>query len=164
VPGQSDTALGDWYVNRIVFERQPLLLLLSSTSLLPVVTPARVVRALPGRLGAIVAARLRRAGVEPEVITAELRATHPVIVAPTVDRSVLGIMVDFAKAVPYYVGDVRTEQGLARLEDWLAETPCHAALTRDRVVVPNRKAPELLRAAWMRKSQLRTSSAHGVVH
>jgi len=30
-----DTALGDWYVNRLVVGRQPLLLLVSSTSLLP---------------------------------------------------------------------------------------------------------------------------------
>jgi hypothetical protein len=34
VPVCSDTALGDWYVNRIVVDRQPLLLLVSSTSLL----------------------------------------------------------------------------------------------------------------------------------
>ena len=99
VSTKSDTSLGDWYANRIVVERQPLLLLVSSTSLLPVVTPARDVRALPGRLGAIVAARLRRAALEPEVIEAELHFTHPVVVAPTVDRSVLGIMVEFLSLI-----------------------------------------------------------------
>jgi hypothetical protein len=36
------------------------------------------------------------------------------------------------------------------LEDWLAETPCHAASVNDRVVFPDRKAPELLRATWLR--------------
>jgi hypothetical protein len=41
VPVRSDTALGDWYVNRIVVDRQPLLLLVSSTSLLPMIVPAR---------------------------------------------------------------------------------------------------------------------------
>jgi uncharacterized protein DUF6933 len=35
VPTCSDTALGDWHVNRIVVDRRPLLLLVRSTSLLP---------------------------------------------------------------------------------------------------------------------------------
>lgn len=37
----SDTALGDWYVNRIVIDRRPLLLCVSSKSLLSVIAPAR---------------------------------------------------------------------------------------------------------------------------
>ena len=90
---------------------------------------------------------------------------HPVIVAPTVDRSVLGIMVDFAKAVPYYPGNLRTEQGLAGLEDWLAQTPCHAGSVADRVVFPDRKAPELLRATWLAHTPPQpTSGATVVVH
>jgi hypothetical protein len=44
IPGASDTALGDWYVNRIVIARQPLLLLVSEKSLLSVLTPARDVK------------------------------------------------------------------------------------------------------------------------
>lgn len=152
------TALGDWYVNRLVVERQPLLLLVSSTSLLPVVVPARDVRSLPHRLGAVVASRLRRFDIEPNVIDAEVRAMQPVVVAPTVHRSVLGIMVDFAKAVPYYSGDLRTDEGLGGLEDWLAQTPCHAALADDRVVFPNRRAPDLLRATWLANKPLQPTS------
>lgn len=123
---RSDTALGDWYVNRMV-DRQPLLLLVSSTSLLPIVTPARDVQSLPERLGSIVGCRLRRFAIESGTIEAELQAMHPMIVAPTVDRSVLGIMVEFAKAVPYCSEDLRADQ----------------------VVVPNRRAPDLLRARWL---------------
>ena len=149
VSTQSDTALGDWYVNRIVVARQPLLLLVSSTSLLPLVMPARDVRSLPDRLAAVVAFRLRRFDVEPQAIEAELQAMHPVLVAPTVDRSVLGTMVDFAKSVSYYSGDLRTDRGLVGLEDWLAETPCRAGLTYDRVVFPDGKAPDLLRTTWL---------------
>ena len=74
---------------------------------------------------------------------------RPVAVAPTVDRSVLGTMVDFAKLVPYWSGGLRTDEGLIALEQWLARTPCHAALPADRVVFPNVKAPELLRAKWL---------------
>jgi hypothetical protein len=150
VSTQSDTALGDWYVNRIVVDRQPLLLIVSSASLLPMLLPARDVRSLPDRLGALVESRLRRCGVEAPAIFGEQRAMHPVAVAPTVDRSVLGIMVDFAKAVPWYLESGRwTGEALAVVEDRLAETPCHAVLSSDRVVFPNRKAPELLRAKWL---------------
>src|SRR3972149_6891191 len=35
---ESDTALGDWYVNRLIVDRQPLLLLVSARSLLAIVT------------------------------------------------------------------------------------------------------------------------------
>ena len=35
--GRSDRALGDWYINRVVVARQPLLLLVRSTSLRPMV-------------------------------------------------------------------------------------------------------------------------------
>src|SRR5262245_57187017 len=163
VSTRSDTALGDWYVNRIVVARLPLLLLVSSTSLLPIVVPARDVRSLPDRLGTLVVARLRRLGTEPETIEAELQAMHPVKVAPTVDRSVLGIMVDFAKAIPHYSGDLRTDRGLFILEDWLAQTPCHAALTDDQVVFPNSKAPDLLRARWLANPPLHPPSGGKVV-
>ena len=166
VSAQSDTALGDWYVNRVVVDRQPLLLLVSSTSLLSLVLPARDVRSLPRRLGALVASRLQRLGIGFDTIEAEVQAMHPVAVAPTVDRSVLGIAVDFAKAIPYYfVSTYRGAPGLAGLEDWLAETPCHAALSHERVVFPNRKAPELLLAKWLANRPLQpTSGASQVVH
>lgn len=163
VSAQSDTALGDWYVNRIVFERQPLLLLVSSKSLLAVVLPARDVRGLPDRLKAVVASRLQRLGLESAVVEAELRAMHPVIVASTADRSVLGIMVDFAKCARYYLGKDRTELGFVDLEDYLAETPCYAG-SADRVVFPKSKAPNLLREKWLAKrSQQPTSGDEPVV-
>ena len=77
VPSCSDTALDDWYVNRIVVDRQPLLLLVSSIALLPMLLPARDVRGLPARLGALVAARLRRCGIDAHTIDAEQQAMRP---------------------------------------------------------------------------------------
>ena len=124
VPFTSDTALGDWYVNRIVVHRQPLLLFVSSTSLLPMLCPARDVRGLPDRLGALVRARLKRCGIDDQTIDAETRAMNSVVVGPTVDRSVLGIMVEFARVVPYYVEPGQWDETTLRLvEDRLAETP-----------------------------------------
>lgn len=71
-PGASDAALGDWYVNRIVIARQPLLLLVSEKSLLSVLSPARDVKGLPKRLPETVAARLRRLGIDETVVAAEM--------------------------------------------------------------------------------------------
>jgi len=150
VPSGSDTALGDWYVNRLVVHRQPLLLLVSSTSLLPMLAPARDVRGLPDRLAALVESRLKRCGVGDRAIAAEREAIAPVLIAPTVDRSVLGIMVDFAKAIPYQLRPgLWDEATLHSVEERLAETPCHAGRAFDRVIFPERKAPDLLRAKWL---------------
>lgn len=70
-------------------------------------------------------------------------------VAPTNDRSVVGIMVDFAKGVPFYL-DPGTwdETSLPFVEARLAETPGHAGRRFDGVVFPEQKAPELLLARW----------------
>jgi hypothetical protein len=149
LPDSSDTALGDWYVNRIVVNRQPLLLLVSSKALLPLVVLARDVRGLPSRLAGLVATRLGRLGASEAAIEAETLAMSPVVVSPTLDRSVLGIMVDFAKSVPYHLENVQIgERTLQLVEDRLAETPCHASRSFEQVVFPDRKAPELLRAKW----------------
>jgi hypothetical protein len=69
---RSDGALGDWYVNRFVVDRRPLLMIVSSASLLAAVEPARDIRTLPERLGAIVADRLYWLGVDQKVIDAEV--------------------------------------------------------------------------------------------
>lgn len=149
VPATSDTALGDWYVNRLVVDRQPLLILVSSTSLLPLLVPARDVQGLPGRLPALVRLRLFRLGIDAATIDAEIRAMSPVTVAPTADRSVVGTMVDFAFAVPYHLdAGAWDEKTLPATEDWLAQTPCRASKRDDRVIFPDRKAPVLLYAKW----------------
>ena len=145
----STTALGDWYVNRIVVDRQPLLLLVSSTSLLSVITPARDVKGLPRRLAAIVEERLRRIGIDQNTLALEVDATSVVTVAKTVDRSVTGQMVDFAKAIPYYLPQSGWSEGeLKAVEDRLAETPCRASGPRQGVIFPGEVAFGLLKSAW----------------
>jgi len=146
-PASSNTALGDWYVNRLIVDRRPLLLFVSSTSLLSLVVPARDVRGLPNRLADLVDARLERLGIAPRTIELETRAMSPVTIGPTVDRSVLGIMVDFAKSLPYYLEPGQWDDtALRTAEDKLAETPCYAGRSFAETVFPDKKAPELLRA------------------
>ena len=83
----------------------------------------------------------------------------PVAIAPTIDRSVLGIMVDFAKAVPYYLEPGQWNiDTLNLVEARLAETPCHAARCGDRVVFPDKKAPDLLRSKWLANKPLQPTS------
>jgi hypothetical protein len=73
----------------------------------------------------------------------------PVVTAPTTDRSTLGIMVDFAKSIPYHLDpNGWDETTLPFVESRLAETPCHAGRRHEEVVFPNRDAPALLSARW----------------
>ncbi len=74
---------------------------------------------------------------------------RPVVTAPTCDRSVLGILVDFARSVPYHLqGDGPDENKLAYVEDRLAGTPCHASRRFDEVVFPELVAAKLLADRW----------------
>lgn len=143
-----DTALGAWYVNRFVVDRQPLLLIISATSLLPILTPARDVRRLPDRLPAIVEQRLQRIDIDPALIDAEIRAMSPVLVGPTKDRSVLGILKDFGQALAYYLPPGWGESELRRAERKLARTPCFSSRREADTVWPDRKAPELIWRHW----------------
>ena len=75
---------------------------------------------------------------------------RPVSVARTLDRSVLGTMVDFAKAVPAYLPIGRWDADmLGDVEGRLGETPCRASGRSDAVIFPDRAAPELLANRWV---------------
>ncbi|MEP7347123.1 MAG: hypothetical protein ABI877_17770 [Gemmatimonadaceae bacterium] len=144
-----DTALGDWYINRLVVDRRPLLLLVSARSLLPILLPARDVGTLPARLGTIVAQRLRRLGIERSLIEAEVAAMAPVHVAKTADRAVVGIMVDFAFAAAHHlpIGGW-DETTLPFIEAKLAETPCYSSRPFAETVFPDDATPKLLKDRW----------------
>lgn len=144
-----DTGLGDWYVNRLVVDRKPLLLLVSSLSLLAILKPARNIRALPHYLPDLVSGRLHRLGVDPHMINAEVAAMDPVTVGRTTDRSVVGIMVDFAKMIPHLLPPGRWDEGwLPMAEGQLEKNPCHAGRRFEDVIFPDQKTVELLVAKW----------------
>lgn len=148
-PGESGTALGDWYVNRIAIDRQPMLLLVSANSLLPILTPARDVRGIPGRLSELVDARLRCLGVDERLVAAEGSAMGEVVVAKTASRSVLGTLNDFAKLISYYQSRYTGEpSSLEAVEARLAETPCRVTGKVGDSFCPGRKARGLLERKW----------------
>lgn len=148
-PPAPDNALGDWYVNRVVVDRKPLLLLISSRALLPILLPAREVSRLPSRLGQVVAQRLRRLGMEGLLIDAEVRAMGQVHVSRTSDRAVVGIMVDFAKMLPYHLDQGRWDEStLPFVEAQLAQNPCFSSRPGDQTVFPEPAAHTLITARW----------------
>ena len=146
---ESDTALGDWYANRFVVDRRPLLLLVSARSLLPILLPARDLRSLPTRLPELVAQRLRRFGTDRSLIDAEVSAMKPVHVAKTASRSVLGIMVDFAFAVPFRLGSGQwDETTLPFVEAKLERTPCFVTRPDVEGLFPDQATRALLQSRW----------------
>ena len=112
-----------------------LLLLVSAAPLLPLLVRAREVGELPNRIAELVERRLTRLGIASGMIEAEYLAMSPVATRATRDRSILGIMVDFAKAVPYHLEPAYSDDtSLALVEDRLAETPCYPGRSLNQVV------------------------------
>ncbi len=144
----TETALGDWYVNRVHLGRQPVLLLICSRTFLPIVIPAKDVRSLPVRLPELVQKRLGRLPIEPSLIEAEVAAMKTVRVSKTEDRSVLGILNEFAKSMKlirmYYYPDRTIEE----LEQSLGETPCTVKTRPKEWIIPNLTTCEVLRDRW----------------
>ena len=145
----SDTALGDWYVNRTVVDRKPLLLFVSSRSLLAMLTYARNVKALPDHFPDLLGERLGRLGVDSAVIGSEVGATQPVRVGRTRDRSVMGTMVEFAKVLPFYLPeDGWDDYDLLLAELKLAQTPCRCGPSFREAIWPVEHAVKLLEERW----------------
>ncbi len=148
VPDASDTALGDWYVNKRIVDRKPLLLLVSAVTLLPMIIPARDVRTLPTRLPALVRRRLQFMDVSDAWIDAEVAAMATVAVAKTASRSVLGVMTDYMHAIPYYLEQGWDERSLDVVGHKLADTPIFASGPADQVVAPREATLKRLRDRW----------------
>ena len=149
VPRDSDTALGDWYVHQVTVGSESLALLVSSRSLLAMLVPAAGLPELPQRLAALVAVRLKRLDISARLIAPERQAMRPVVVAKTADRSVVGIMVDYAKMIPRYLPtggwDVTT---LPFVEAQLQDNPCHSYGRAENIIFPRRAVPRLLADRW----------------
>jgi hypothetical protein len=114
------TILGDWCANLLYVGKQQLILCVSERTLLPLVLPATDAKLIPRRLPTALFDVLVALGISPSAIDRELSEMEQFAVGRTANRSVLGVMNDFAFALPYRRGD----QSLTELALWLAETPC----------------------------------------
>ncbi len=88
----STTALGDWYATILPGRPAHLVLLVSETTRLPVVLPARELSTLAQRIPEAIVSVLRELGVDPEAIERERQAMAEIVVDKTASRSVVGTM------------------------------------------------------------------------
>jgi hypothetical protein len=115
------TLLGDWYANLIHVGRQQLVLAVSEKTLLPVVVPAAPNSTLATRLRVAVTDVLRTLGIPGGDIDREDAEMTESVYGKTTNKQVLGILVDFARLLPFHLGD---GDSLIEASLKLAETPC----------------------------------------
>jgi hypothetical protein len=106
----STTALGDWFATAL-FWRPQVALLVNQRTLLPVFMELAPAATLLDRVPAAIEAVLRRHGVDDAFLDSERAEMDHVRIAPTNDRSVVGVMNEFA-----YQGELRWKDGLRDLE------------------------------------------------
>jgi hypothetical protein len=91
----STTVLGDWFATAL-FWRPQVALLVNARTLLPVYMPLAPAAALLDRVPDAIASVLRLHGVDDAVIASELAAMSDQRIAPTDNRSIVGVMNGFA--------------------------------------------------------------------
>lgn len=106
----STTSLGDWFATAL-FWRPQVALLVNQRTLLPVFVELAPAATLLERVPGAIEAVLRRHGVDKAFLVAEQNAMSEVRVAPTNDRSVVGVMNEFA-----FHGGYLWKEGLRDLE------------------------------------------------
>jgi hypothetical protein len=122
-PEQATTSvLGDWYAT-VLFWRPQVALFVNEQTLLPVLMPFAPAASALYRFRVAAAEVLRAHGVRPSFVESEVAAMTDYRLTKTRDRSVLGIMNEFAFLADTH-GAPATDLDLIELSLRLAETPC----------------------------------------
>lgn len=121
---ESTGKLGNWYANYLIVARQHLVIAVSEKSLLPVLIPAKKLNDFPERVREQLGLMLQCLSVNHESIEKELSHMRDWTFSKTSNRSVIGMMVDFAKLIEYYDPYHLQEQSLLDTSLKLAHTPC----------------------------------------
>jgi hypothetical protein len=135
--------LGDWYATLLTWRPRQIALLVSETTLLPVMLPLAPSSTLLDRFPSQLADVLRRHRVEEAVIALECSGTVEHRLAATKSRSVLGSMNEFS----YLADAYRTGQpdpDLVEMSVKLSATPCGPLYRRH--VSPDRELMALIQA------------------
>ena len=119
-PPESTTRLGDWCANLLHVGRRQLVLAISSRTFFPVVVDAAPIGSLPARIREATGIGLRGLGISAGLIEAELDEMREVVWAKSASRRATGILVDFAKALPFYLEDGSSLDAVAAK---LSDTP-----------------------------------------
>ena len=134
-PPPPTTRLGDWAANLVHLGRSQLVLAVNEPTVLTVVVPAAPIGELMTRLRAGVGDVLRVLHVPDGDVERELHEMKDVVIAKTRDRRATGVLVDFAKALPFYLDDGDTLLDAALR---LSRTPCGPLHKSD--IFPDRAA------------------------
>lgn len=116
------TLLGQWYAT-VLFWRPRVALLVNESTLLPVLMPLAPAATFPVRVADQVAAVLRGHRAPQTFIDAEVGHMRDCRLGATANRSVVGVMVEFARLAEIYRAD-RPQPDLLGLALRLATTPC----------------------------------------
>jgi hypothetical protein len=121
-PGDSTSVLGDWYAT-VLFWKPQVALYVDESTLLPVLMPLAPAADVNDRFPDTLAGILRAHGVRQSFADAELAQMQDWRLARTANRSVVGVMTDFAR-LANLVRDDSGAEDLVALSLWLARTPC----------------------------------------
>lgn len=141
---ESTSLLGDWYATALPWRPRQVALLVSQTTLLPVLMPLAPAATLLDRFPEHLAAVLRAHNVPETVVQQEVAETAGYTLATTASRSLTGSMNEFAYlAHAHRVAD--REPDLLALSLQLATVPCGPLYARH--VSPDRELAVLLQGA-----------------
>ena len=125
---QSTTALGSWYATALFWKPQ-VALFTNELTLLPVLVPLAPAATVIDRFPEMLATVLRAHSLSDSFIAHELAEMTEHRLAKTQNRSVLGVMNEFAYLGGHYLVDGIDD--LVRLSLRLSETPCGPLYTRN---------------------------------
>lgn len=145
-PPEPTGALGDWHANLLHVGRQQLVLAISDRTLLPVVVAAAPGASLVPRLRDALRDVLGALGVPREAIDRQIGAMEDATYARASNRQVLGVLVDLAKPLPFYLERHGTLLAASLV---LAQTPC-GPLFKTAHASPERTTQALLGARPLR--------------
>jgi hypothetical protein len=139
-PSEPDTAsttmLGDWFATAM-FWRPQLALFVNATTLLPVFMPLAPAATLLPRFPDTLAGILRAHGTADHIITREIGQTAEQHLAKTNNRSVVGVMNEFARLAKWRRDEITVPDDLTSLSPELAQTP--SSPLYDRHISPDRE-------------------------
>ncbi|MET8529534.1 hypothetical protein [Micromonospora sp. NPDC005172] len=130
----STTLLGDWYATMLPWRPQ-VALLVNERTLLPALIPLAPAATMPARVAEQVGEVLAAHGVPDPVIRAEVDQMRQWRIAPTANRSVVGVMNEFASLADTWRAAARPN--LVDLALRLGATPCSPLYKRH--VSPDRE-------------------------
>lgn len=135
------TLLGPWYAT-VLFWRPRVALLVNESTLLPVLMPLAPAKTLPTRISEHVTTVLATHQVPETIIGQERQHMHEYQLGATTNRSVVGVMTDFARLAEIHHAD-HPDTDLVEFAMRLARTPCSPLYKRH--VSPDRELAAAVR-------------------